>query len=316
MKVSIQEVARKANVSIATVSRVINQNGYTSNESQEKVKKAIAATGYHLPKHHLHSATQNNLINVILPSITNPLYAKFYEEIEANLSKDGYRTLLKIDNNPDHTMSPYLADLKAGKISGIITSSHLSISEKDADEKLPIISFDRHLNKVTLLRCNNLDGAYKIAQKVLSLGKKNILILSGNRSDLYPLNDRIKGMLSVFNHYKVNVKTTYIDFESSMMVKKIQIAQIITNKDYDAICCTDDITALLVKQHTDEIGYHPLITGFDGTEFIHSFFPDLITVRQPVDDIAKLMCEILIKKIHHPSKHFEKQYVFPITLLD
>lgn len=123
-------------------------------------------------------------------------------------------------------------------------------------------------------------------------------------------------MLSVFNHYKVNVKTTYIDFESSMMVKKIQIAQIIDSPKFDAICCTDDVTALLVKQHTDEMNYHPLITGFDGTDFIHSFFPELITVKQPIEDITKLMCEILIKKIHHPSKHFESEYIFPVTLLD
>ena len=62
------------------------------------------------------------------------------------------------------------------------------------DKVLPKIA-----NQMCIRDSNNLDGGYKIAQKVLSLGKKNILILSGNRADLYPLNDRLKGMLSVFN---------------------------------------------------------------------------------------------------------------------
>lgn len=316
MRVSITDVAKKAQVSIATVSRVINQNDYVAPETRKIVEAAIKKTGYHLPQHHLANHTKNKIIEVILPSVTNPLYAKFYQEIERNLAAENYSSLLKIDNDPTHTLEPYLTALKKGKIAGIITSSNLPISDQNASDLLPIVSFDRHLSKVTVLKCNNLDGGYKIAQKVLSLGKKNILILSGNRADLYPLNDRLKGMLSVFNHYKVNVKTTYIDFESSMMVKKIQIAQIIDSPKFDAICCTDDVTALLVQQHTDEMNYHPLITGFDGTDFIHSFFPELITVKQPIEDITKLMCEILIKKIHHPSKHFESEYIFPVTLLD
>ena len=165
MRVSITDVAKKAQVSIATVSRVINQNDYVAPETRKIVEAAIKKTGYHLPQHHLANHTKNKIIEVILPSVTNPLYAKFYQEIERNLAAENYSSLLKI------------------------------------------------------------------AQKVLSLGKKNILILSGNRADLYPLNDRLKGMLSVFNHYKVNVKTTYIDFESSMMVKKIQIAKLSTHQN-------------------------------------------------------------------------------------
>lgn len=315
MNVTIKDVAKKARVSIATVSRAINHNGYVNQETANRVAQAIAATGYKIPQHHL-PAQQTNLVEVILPSISNPLYAEFFEQISINLTNQGYETALRIDNNSQHEIKPYLDRLHHGKIAGIITSSQLKIAEQEADWKLPIVSFDRHLDKVTLIHCNNLDGGYQIAEKVLSLGKKKILILSGNRDDLYPLNNRIKGMLSVFNHYKVDVTTSYIDFESSIMVKKIQIAQILDQKEYDAICCTDDITALLVKNYADSADYHLLITGFDGSDFIRSIFPDLITIKQPIDDIANLMCEILLKKIKHPSKHFEKQYVFPVTLLD
>ena len=79
-----------------------------------------------------------------------------------------------------------------------------------------------------------------------------------------------------------------------MMVKKIQIAQIIDSPKFDAICCTDDVTALLVKQHTDEMNYHPLITGFDGTDFIHSFFPELITVKQGRGRVIATLPDVLI----------------------
>ena len=149
MKVSITDVAKKAQVSIATVSRVINQNGYVAPETRKLVEAAIKSTGYHLPQHHLANHTQNKVVEVILPSITNPLYAKFYQEIEKNLSKENYSSLLKIDNDSTHTLIPYLDALKKGKVSGIITSSNLPIPDKDANEHLPIVSFDRHLDKVT-----------------------------------------------------------------------------------------------------------------------------------------------------------------------
>ena len=81
MRVSITDVAKKAQVSIATVSRVINQNDYVAPETRKIVEAAIKKTGYHLPQHHLANHTKNKIIEVILPSVTNPLYAKFYQEI-------------------------------------------------------------------------------------------------------------------------------------------------------------------------------------------------------------------------------------------
>ena len=52
-----------------------------------------------------------------------------------------------------------------------------------------------------------------------------------------------------------------------------------------------------------------MVTGFDGSSFIQNFFPDLITVRQPTEEIAKLLCGLLIEKINHPSHHFDHEYV-------
>ena len=123
-------------------------------------------------------------------------------------------------------------------------------------------------------------------------------------------------MLAVFNHYKIKYQSSYLDFDDSITAKKIQIAQILYDKQFDAICCTDDVTAILVKNYTDKLDYHPIITGFDGTEFIHNIFPDLITVKQPIKDIADLCCDVLIQKIEHPSKAVQEQYLFPVTLLN
>ena len=315
MKSTIKDVANRANVSIATVSRYLNHSGYVNSDTAKNIKDAIKQLDYRPPKHAF-KRENSTIIKVILPSITNPLYAEFYEEILVKLAKTPYTAILEISNLDHPNIDPYLKQLKENKIAGIITSSPLEISPKDASVHLPIVSFDRHINKVCLIHCNNLDGGYKIAARVLSLGKKNILILAGSHNDFYPINNRIRGMLTVFNHYKVKVQNSYLDFDNSITAKKIQIAQILDDEKFDAICCTDDITATLVKNYTDKLDYHPIITGFDGTEFIHSIFPDLITVKQPIKDIADLCCDVLIQKIEHPSKIVQDQYLFPVTLLN
>lgn len=315
MRSTIKDVANRANVSIATVSRYLNHSGYVNFDTAKRIKDAIKQLDYRPPKHAFKKEISTT-IKVILPSITNPLYAEFYEEILAKLDKTPYSAVLEINNLEHPSIDPYLKQIKENKIAGIITSSPLEINPKDASVHLPIVSFDRHINKVCLIHCNNLDGGYKIAARVLSLGKKNILILAGSRNDFYPINNRIKGMLAVFNHYKIKYQSSYLDFDDSITAKKIQIAQILNDKQFDAICCTDDVTAILVKNYIDKLDYHPIITGFDGTEFIHNIFPDLITVKQPIKDIADLCCDVLIQKIEHPSKAVQEQYLFPVTLLN
>lgn len=313
---TIKDVARLADVSIATVSRVINHNGYISSQTNKAVQDAIKQLGYRLPQHVRDQHQAGKRIEVILPSITNPLYAELYEYIEKRMTEENYKTFLYFDKGDKHTLDDYVMDIKHDTVAGVIVSSPLKTVGTINYSNLPIITFDRYIDKIPLVKCDNLEGGKKIAEKVLSLGKKKILILSGNRQDFYPLNNRIKGMLSVFNTYNVDVETNYINFVSAPIERRIQITQAITQPKYDAICCTDDITALLVKDWTVKLGYQPLVTGFDGSSFIQNFFPDLITVRQPTEEIAKLLCGLLIEKINHPSHHFDHEYLLPVTLLD
>lgn len=77
-----------------------------------------------------------------------------------------------------------------------------------------------------------------------------------------------------------------------------------------------DMPIFWIKDWTVKLGYQPLVTGFDGSSFIQNSFPDLITVRQSTEKIAKLLCDLLIDKINHPSHHFEHEYLLPVTLLD
>lgn len=130
--------------------------------------------------------------------------------------------------------------------------------------------------------------------------------------DYFPINDRLKGMLKVFNYYDVDIKTGYVDFDSSIMTRKIQIAQVLNHQTYDAICCTDDLTAILVKEYTASQNYYPVITGFDGSTLIKTLFPDLISVHQSISEITDSLVSVLLKRIEKPKQEVKMHKIIPI----
>ncbi|KRL63090.1 LacI family DNA-binding transcriptional regulator [Lactobacillus psittaci] len=314
MNANINDVAKKAGVSIATVSRYVNQNGYVANATAEKIEAAINELNYK-PKNGHRNTNTSRSIGIIFPSIRNPLFSELFTHIEKSLAEKGYSSTLFLDNNESHSIDDYVDLIAQGKIKAIINSSPLK-TKKITYQGVPIVSFDRNLGpSIPMISCNNLDGGFKIAKEVLARKAKKILILSGNKQDYFPITDRIKGMVKVFNYYNLDIKTAYTDFESSEIVRKVQIDKLIKDKEYDAICTTDDITALLVREQASLIDYSPIITGFDGSTFINHLFPNLITIRQPLEEIAGLLVEICLSQSENYKENIEKRYILPVELI-
>lgn len=316
MAITIKDVAKEAGVSIATVSRVINNKGYLSQNTKNKVFSAMDELNY---KPNTAARTlqgkSTSTIGVILPSLDNPLYSELFENIEKRLNFLHYKTLLCTSNNQEEQEQKYFNLLQANQVEGIITSSHSDVINEHIDSNYPIVSFDRSISKnIPSIRSNNFEGGKLIAKTVIERKKNNVLILSGSKEDFYQVSDRIKGMISVFQEQAVKLSSSALDFESSLSLKKILTRKALESQQYDAICCTDDLTALIALTVSKEMNYYPLITGYDGTQFVQNFFPNLITACQPISEMAELMCDILIKKINNHDKIFSPEYVFPITI--
>lgn len=316
MAVTIKDVATEAGVSIATVSRYLNHSGYIGPDSALKIKKAINKLGYE-PKKNILWSNRVKLIEVNFPNIDNPFYAELFQYLSIYLKEKGYDCILHLDHFHIQNFDYYLDRFKKKEIAGLITSSLLNISQQDLKRNLPIISFDRKISpKIPTIQSNNYDAGMQIAQSVLRNKKNKITIIAGAKEDYYPISDRIQGMMKIFNTFNKKVDLESLNASDSIVAKKYTIYQILSNQNYDAICCTDDITALLAKQCTDSLNINPLITGFDGTNLIQNLFPNLITVRQHTKEIAELMSDLLLRRINEPLKKLESIYTLPVTLIN
>ncbi|MBA2916620.1 LacI family transcriptional regulator [Lactobacillus crispatus] len=311
MVVTIKDIAKEANVSIATVSRYINQNGYVGIESALKVKEAIKKLGYKT-KNTVNTTSKLNLIEVDFPKINNPFYSELFEYLAFYLQDKGYDSILHLDHYQSQDINYYLERFKRKEIAGLITSSPIKIPKSRLKIKFPIVSFDRKISpQIPTVQSNNYDAGMQIAQSVLKQKKNRIIIIAGAKEDYYPISDRIKGMIRVFNTFNAKFDLRSLSASDSIIAKKIAILQFLKNKNYDAICC-----ALLAKECADYLKKDTLITGFDGTHLIQNLFPNLISARQHTKEIAELMCDLLLRQINDPSVSLESVYTLPVSLIN
>ena len=113
---SIRDVARKANVGSTTVSRVLNNSGYVSEETRQKIEEAMRELNYtpnELARNLFHKKT--GIIAVLVPSVSHPFFAEFVECLEAELYKQGYKTMLCNTVKEKNAELEYLDMLKCVK---------------------------------------------------------------------------------------------------------------------------------------------------------------------------------------------------------
>lgn len=318
---TLDDIARLAGVSATTVSRVINNYGSLSEKTKTKVFSAMQELNYQ-PNSLARSlkGKKTQLIGVILPGVSNPFFGQMVQEIEDQLFKKGFKMILCNAGNDARKERDYLRMLMANRVDGIIAGSHNLGIEEYQKVGLPIISFDRYLSdNVPIVSSDNYQGGQLAAQSLISSGSKNLQIITGSNRPNSPTNSRLTGFKDVLEKHDLSYNLIELLFSSSPNIKSLKIKELLTNKKIDGIFCTDDLTALLVKQQAQaldlQIPTDIRLVGYDGTNFIQNYHPELTTIMQPITDIVTMMIDLLLKRIDDPDCQLEKNYVLPVKLI-
>lgn len=315
MVAKLTDVAELAGVSPTTVSRVINNKGYLSEKTKQKVQEAMKTLGY--KPNNLARGLQGKsaqLIGLIFPNISNIFYSELIEYLEIELFKHGYKTIICNSQNDPAKEREYLEMLEANQVDGIISSSHnLGIDDYER-VGAPIIAFDRNLApNVPIISADNFEGGKLAARTLQKNGCENIIMITGNDNTDSPTGLRALG----FSFQIPDGKIFKVPNNLSTIRREMEIKSIIASNKPDGIFVSDDLTAILTMKiaHQLELNIPEdlKIIGYDGTSFIENFFPQLTTIRQPIDEIASLIVDVLLKKIK--GEKTSKDYILPISLL-
>lgn len=316
MVAKLTDVAQLAGVSPTTVSRVINNKGYLSQKTIDKVRSAMRELNYQ-PNTLARSLQGKSakLIGLIFPSTSNIFYAELIELLENELFKRGYKTIICNSESDPGKERDYLEMLSAHQVDGIISSSHnLGIDDYEKVEA-PIVAFDRNLApNVPIISSDNFAGGKMATQLLEKSGCKNIIMITGNDNSNSPTGLRALG----FNYPRKNRPVINVPSNLSTLRREMEIRSILASQKPDGVFASDDLTAILVMKMAEQLGLSLAndikVIGYDGTSFIENYFPQLATIKQPLKEIASLLVDVLLKKID--GQRTQKDYILPVQVIN
>lgn len=320
MRVKLTDVAKLAGVSVTTVSRVINNKGYLSDETIKKVNQAIDELNYQ-PNTLARSlqGKSTNLIGLVFPSLSNIFYAELIDSLEQELFQRGYKTIFCNSQYQAEKERDYIRMLQANQVEGIIVGSH-SLTAKDYENIYsPVVSFDRYLGKnIPIVSSDNYSGGQMATRQLLNHNIKKVIMITGTNDKASPTYQRYQGYLDVMKQEGFEPIWHALSDIYSPIRKKAELKQILEKEKPEGIFCSDDMTALLIYNLAQEMGLSLpkdlKLIGYDGTHVMEHYFPSITTVQQPIKDLSQLCVELLVDKIDE-KKPSQMHYELPVRLI-
>lgn len=303
---TIKDVAERAGVSIATVSRMINQNGYVSKQAEQRIMDAMEQLGYEPLIFRRLADRSMPTIALILPDITNPFFSELARAVEDICQQRGYTVFFCNSDNQDYKEKSYLEALRKRKIDGIIYASNYLTQEeleKLGRENIPVVVLDRSsdMQKCTLIRCNNYEGAQLAVKHLLDIGCRKIAHIYGPQ-EIVTAQERLNGyeeFVKSFSWYTPSLKAPgHFQLEGGMQAVETLLKR---HPDIDGIFAGNDIMAIgaLKALHRKGIKIPDdiAVCGFDGIKLAEMIEPELTTVAQPIYEMGERAARTLITQI-------------------
>lgn len=295
---TIKEVAHYAKVSVATVSRAINGNGYVKQETRDKIEAAIQALNYQ-PNEVARSLNmkKSKLIGLLLPDMSNPFFTLVARGVEDMAMARGYHIMIGNGAMDETKELNYLSMFKVNQCSGVIASQ---LSTPHAFEQLhalqsPCVLIDRAAEGDTCVEADHVQGGTLQAETILQGNATSVLLLYQNL-DYTSFRARFDAAKKVLEEANVSVVT---QLEGALTEKLLE--RYIDTHTIDSIICSNDVMAFKVMQWlytlNIKVPEEVQVVGYDDIPFATMFIPTLTTVRQPAYELGQQATQQLIDEL-------------------
>ncbi len=290
MKPTIRDVAKRANVSVSTVSRVINQKGYVHEETKDLVNKTIKELGF-IPNQLARSLTNRSskIIGVIVPHIGPSFYGELLEGIESQAAAYGYKIMFcHTQDDPDRELE-YLKFFEQYNIEGLIIASNFSNRDKLAELNIPVVTVDHILDEnIPSITSDNVKGGMLAAQRLIKSGAKHLIVFRGP-SFLLTTMERTIGFLNEIK--KHDLYADIFDFDLVSPDTRLIEEVLKNNPHVDGIFTFSDTLAFATLNILQKLGKKVpkdvSLVGYDDTPYSKWVSPSITTIHQSVNFMGK-----------------------------
>lgn len=317
---TIKDVAKYAGLSRTTVSRVINDQPYVSDEKRQCVLKAMEVLGY-VPNSSARRlrSQKTETIAVLLPRITNPFFSHLIETMEMKASQWGYQVIICQTHESEHKERDYLELLRTKQVDGVIlTAVHNEWSVIESYREYgPIVVCNENVQEaqVPFVYVNQEKAAYDATMHLIEQGCKHISFLSGEEeSNVSVL--RKRGFLQALREADLPFlpSASYgsaFDVNNGREIFR-ELQQLSQSID-GVFTGSDEVAAGMIYEALKQgvrIPEDMSIIGFDNQAISMLMSPSITTVEQPVQQMGEKCVEVLIDQIEHRVKPTREDHVF------
>lgn len=307
---SIQKIARLAGVSVATVSRVLNNSDTVKPKNRERVLLAIKESNYqpNLLARQLRTA-RTSMILVMVSNIANPFCAEVVKGIEEEAEKNGYRILLCNSGSDVERSRSGLALLTGKMVDGIITMDAFSrlpeLTTLIGDAPWVQCAEYADAGSVSCVGINDVDASQHAVSHLVKRGCRRIAMINHDLSYRYA-RLRERGYKSVLHVSNLPWQQVEYARELSAAAGKAAMERLLAGDTLpDAVFTISDTLAAGAIRAIEQAGLSVpqdiAVVGFDGTELAEMVSPQLTTIEQPSRDIGCRAVGLLMEKIDNPD---------------
>ena len=324
MKININEIAKKAGVSIATVSRALNSSGSVKPETRRRIQEL--AREYHYRPHPFArglSKRKTDTIGVILPELND----EFFMDIIHGVDEEAYRANKYVMISSSHSRRDIIETLVefmgSGRVDGMILmvpQLQNEVAELIRNSKRPVVlmNISRNIENVVSFNIDNYQGAFTIVEHLIQKhGYKNIGMILGPEGN-WDAAERYRGFRDALAQYSIPLKENLI-VQGSFTAQSgyYGFGRLMSQKEKpEAIFAANDMMAVGIYQAAREVNlsipHDVAVVGFDDIYLSKLLTPRLTTMHVPIFELGSKAIRYLFKMIEDPET-FKKPYREDLT---
>lgn len=327
-KTTIYDIAKKLNITAATVSRALSNNPKISEGTRKLVIETATQMNYKQNKLALALKSGKSFnVGVIVPRIDTNFFGSVIRGIEEELYPAGYQVIICQTHDIESREVENITTLINAQVDGILMSISspnidLNIINHVIKKNIPLIFFDRkiEIDGVSSVTINDFEGGYKVTKQLIDQGCKRIVHINGNPK-IEIFQERCKGYKQALKDNNLTYNDNFVIEAKSNVEEGRRVAKMLLEMDVlpDGIFSSSDFTALGLIQELEENGVKIpqdiCVSGFANEPFTKFMELSITSVDQSPIEMGKMTAKVFLEQVKTKGIKIEKKVVLDPKLI-
>ena len=316
---TLKDIAKELNVSVSTISRVVNNKSYVSPKTRKMVLEGLAKYNY-VPNQVARSLKKRSTetVGIVIPDISENFFAQIIKGIDEILGRKKYSIILADSNESSKKEEHYLRLLYQNRIDALVlatVSKDYTALNMYFGNNIPVVFIDNIPDLDHDIDCviiNNQKASIIAVNHLIENGNRDIAIIVGSPNETTGY-ERLEGYKRALEHHNIPVNENLIKFgnykEDTGYSCMKELLENRSNNPFTGIYIGSEKMTYgaikAIKEHNLSIPEDIALVGFDVHDKSGLITPGITTIRQPENDIGKIVADLIIKRLKEKQKDGE-----------